>query len=294
MGHSARIKPPRADDRAFADKLLKSWMPPARLYAKYADSAHQYKHLSENCGIRPSVRFAGGSRIPMRLSWRRSVLSGRRYLIAWLDGPETNVKGHPSMNAVTGAVPLSWTRDPLPLIFVPGTRRSSRSRLVASFVEHEIVHANQMILGRQIPELKAESSSHLIKCFFEHAHLEYDAHFIQLARWRLQQRFAQAMPFDRFVLLRAYTDSLEQTLRQVALGATPPTIVSSVLAGIRDQAPRYLSRMGCRVELIEWFQARWPQDVAIALQGLKEEGVAREGSSLRVVEEWVVTALSFG
>jgi hypothetical protein len=269
-----------------ARRLIQSRTPSERLYSKYREWADLYvdAHRRE----RPILRLPDGHEVRAQLGFRRSILFGRDYLVAWVDDGLAFQKAMPEMDAVMSPVSVSWMPVPLPLIVAPGRRRQSRSEGFQAVIEHEVVHANQAILGLRIPELQARSLSRLRECFFTYTGLEHEAHFIQSVRWPLPLNFGEVvLSLEEWVLLRAYTPALEEILRRTALGRIPKGIIANFLDEVPKRAPLRLARMGCSPDLVRWFQARWAADVSCALQVLDSQGVDLQGAPLRSVFAWL-------
>jgi hypothetical protein len=266
--------------------MLKARTPPVRLHAEYLDCVDLY--LNANVEQRPIFRLPDGNQSTAQLGLCHSVLFGRDYLVAWIDDNEAFARAIPATDAGATPITVPWTSRPLPIILAPERRRRNRNETFRSILEHEIVHVNQQILGIPVPQYRSKSTSDLVECFFTETWIEYEAHFIKSVHWPppLKSR-GTTQTLDQWVLLRAYTPAVEQVLRRAALGSIPARIVPRFLEVVPMESRVRLRQIGCRPELITWFQARWAADVSIAMQVVSAQGVDPEGAILRIVRTWL-------
>lgn len=276
---------PGARDRLIAARLVMDRTPPARLHAQYRNDADFY--VDAHRFQPPILRLIDGSETAARLGFRRSLVFGRDYLVAWVDDNEAFNRAMPVTDAIVSPISIPWTPVPFPLVVAPERRRRSRSQSFTSIIEHEIVHVNQSILGFCIPEFTATSLPELLRGFFTYTHLEYEAHFVQLSRWPPRLRLETAPTFEQWVLLRAYTPAIEQIFREAARGRIPERIVPRFLDAVRKGARVRLRSIGCGPDLVAWFLTRWAVDVYAALQVLGSQGVDVRCPPLRVVWNWL-------
>jgi len=271
--------------------MLKALTPSRRLYAAYRESADAFYWAHRGNGPPFRANVPDGHQLTARPTLRYSVLFGREYLVAWVDDNEAFARAFRDTDAITTPIPtpFPWESGAIPLILAPERRRDSRSRSFLSILEHEIVHANQLIAGVSFPEWETESQDELLHRFFLYARLEFEAHLIQSVHWPPKLTFGKVvLKLDEWALLRAYTPAVEEIIGATVAGRIPARILPGFLDAVPSSAAGRLRRIGCGPELVAWFGARWTMDVATAAQRVVgSTRVAGNRDVSRVVHGWV-------
>ncbi len=281
--------------RQLAARLLKARTPSPRLYAAYRESADAFYWAHRGSGPPFRANVPDGHQLTARPALRYSVLFGREYLVAWVDDNEAFARAFRDTDAITTPIPtpiptpFPWESAAIPLILAPERRRDSRSRSFLSILEHEIVHANQLIVGLSFPEFETESQDELLDRFFSHTRLEFETHLIQSAHWPPKLTFGSiVLELDEWAILRAYTPAIEEVFGAVVAGRIPANILPEFLDAVPRAAPPRLRRVGCGRELVTWFRTRWTSDVATAgLRVLQSTNAKRNRDLARVVHGWL-------
>ncbi len=274
-----------------AARLLRARIPPARLYTAYRESADAYCWAHRGRGPRFRTKLRDGQEITARLSLRTSALFGREYLVAWVDDHEAFARAFRETDAITTPIPSPFPleSEAIPVILAPRKHRRSRSRKFLSILEHEIVHANQLIVELSLPGWETESPDELVDRFFLYTRLEFEAHLIQYAHWRPKLGFGKVVfNLDEWALLRAYTPAIEEIIGATLARRIPEGMLPDFLDAVPRAASARLRRIGCGPELVAWFGMRWKNDVATAARSvLRSRDAARNRDVARRVRGWV-------
>lgn len=271
------------DPQRVATRLIKARTPKARAYAEYLENADIYVHAHRDRP--PTFKIYEGLELPALLEFRRSVLFGREYLVAWIQELELLNQGLRGLDAVTSEINVPWDPMPLPIIVAPASKRRGRSRAFSSVMEHETVHVNQAITGLPIPKFQVALVPELLNDFFSLVHCEYEAYYIEAARWPPKLNFGSvALSFEQLVLIRSYTDALETVFCEAAEEQIPGRLLPEFLDRVPQEAPERFARIGAPSELVSWFQNRWRGDVNIALQVVQQKGVKPDCAALKLAK----------
>jgi len=275
------------DPRRAAQRLLRALRPSAPLYADYRHRADIY--VAAHQERRAALRLGRGGETSVLLQFRRSLLFGKSYLIAWAEDHAAYDAAMPGFDAITSEVSVARNLAPLPIVVASILHRRNRSRGFPSAMEHEFVHLNQAILGTSIPSLEAEVLPDLLDAFFTVVRLEYEAYLIEMVRWRPRlESQLDRLAVDQLALLRAHTSAIEQILSRAASGSVTAGILREFLDLVPRRAMKRLKSTACRPALVRWFQERWSGDVAAAMRVIREKGVDPSHPSLRPVRDWLL------
>jgi len=215
----------------------------------------------------------------------RSVLFGRRYLVAYVD-PSWYDAAAPGSEAMTST--LSDAEALPPLVIVPHQRRRPRSQRFAAIIEHEVVHINQAILGTFLPSPRGSARQRLAHAFFTRFRSEYEAHRLQASRWPRFFPHRLGLSLEHWCALRGYTDALEAIFVAAFRGDVRPRDVETFLDRLPGRLGRWLKDLGVTERLAPWFSRHLVLHVAVALQSLaRTHRGFRASAAFRVGHAWV-------
>ena len=123
-----------ARERDVYERVLARNTPPEAMVEQYEVNAAYFRNDLMRGGCRNGFHSA---------SMRKSLLFGSRYLCLYLADERFVIAGH-KYDAFCRA---SWGVFDSPVICLPKSKVRDQSRRFRSIVEHEIVHANQALLG---------------------------------------------------------------------------------------------------------------------------------------------------
>ncbi len=252
------------DDQNEYSRLLRKLTPSSSTYRKYRQQVGDYMYFV-------GWALPGKGHLPLRMArLRRSTLfNGLEYLVAYVDDGWLN-RVAPGCDAISSAMmgPRSeedeWMNFP-PLVFLPETKRRARNNTFRSIVEHEIVHINQAILGT-FPTLPAKPRAEdLLDQMSREMTAEYEACFLQTARWPTQYHIEYNLSLGHWCLLRGYTQALEHHLLTLAEMDFSPNEAERFLEKISTSLAEMLRRIGATEDIAIWFLSRFNDHLLIAM-----------------------------
>jgi hypothetical protein len=221
----------------------------------------------------------------------RSLLFGRRYLVAYVEAPWYHAVA-PASEAMTST--LSGVDSRPPLVIVPHQRRP-RSERFRAIIEHEFVHINQAILGTLLPSPHGSARQRLANLFFTRLRNEYEAHLLQAIRWPQAFPHGLGLSLEHWCVLRAYTDALEAILVAAWQGEARPHDVTIFLNHLPGRLRRWLRKLGVDETLASWFRRHLLLHVAVALLSLaRTHRGFRKSAVFRTGHGWVGSAARRG
>lgn len=266
-------------------RVLKRCTPSLAAYRAYRDDVDVYMEATRGRG-RP-LRLHGAVGEVRRLELRRSILFGRDYLIAWVD-PEWLMHVAPSCDAIAACFEPTHGFEPPPMVVAPSSKRRSHGREFTSVVEHEMVHVNQALRGRLRWSREPATVRALLDAYFEHTAMEFEAEILQRSQWPYRSCVAARFTLAQWCLLRGHTQALERVLREFALERMDERLGGPFVAGVAVEARQRLRGLGIGKDLLAWFEARWAQDVLVALTVIESQGVhLASAKRLRPIAQWL-------
>ncbi|MCP3105379.1 hypothetical protein LZ198_41605 [Myxococcus sp. K15C18031901] len=282
-------EPSQAEWRRFR-RTLARLRPTAEAYQQYREDVHEY--LLFHRWQRPKLRVNGKAGTATRLMMRRSELFEQDYLVVCMDS-EWFQTAFPTFDALAvGEAETPFFSRP-PLVIIPETKARTRGVKFHSILEHEIVHVNQMLLGA-FPQSEAEhGADELLRLFFEHMRVEYEANLLQLTKWPRLYPVRLGASLDRWCAFRGYSQSLENTL---VLAAEDEHFSGADVVGflerILEELPVALRKAGMNSALASWFRGRHIGCCAsIAVSVVEQFPHLKSRESLQAAGRWIRTQL---
>jgi hypothetical protein len=246
--------------------------------------------VAESRAVAPRLAHDGHLGRVTALELWRSLLFGRRYLVAYVEASWYRAVA-PASDAMTST--LSGTNALPPLVIVPHRRRRPRSERFRAIIEHEFVHINQALLGTLLPPPCGAPRRRLATLFFTRLRSEYEAHVLQAFRWPQFLPHGLGLTLEHWCVLRAYTDALEDVFVAAWRGEFRPRDLKIFLNHLPRRLGWCLRTLGVDKTLVVWFRRHLVLHVAVALlnlarlrPGFGKSAVFRTGHS------WVGSAVS--
>jgi len=287
---TARGRRASLDEREKCARILARLTPPAETYRLYRSRVDAYLDM-----VAPALRGPRrGAVVAFRLR-RSQLFGGLDYLVAYVDD-EWLRRIAPECDAI--ASPMSGRRAENlaglqlpPFVFLPESKRRTRSAGFGSVVEHEFVHVNQALLA-MLPEMPAaRGADELLDYLAARTAVEFEACFVQEVRCPIQHPAALELSLGHWCLLRGYTQALEDVLHAVVELDARPEAVMRFLETLESSLPAVLGRAGADCDL-SWFQERLASHFAIAVQNVAAPfPAAMDHPAFRAVALWLRTRL---
>lgn len=266
-------------EREVYDRVLARNTPPKAMVTQYEVDAAYFRN---------DLRRGGHS-----ASWRKSLLFGNQYLCLYLSDEHFVIEGiqyDASCRASLGTFHS-------PVICLPKSKARHQSPRFRSIVEHEIVHANQALLGRLpasamerddgwialLTERKASRADHATAAeaaaeVKAHTTAEFEAYFLQQGRWPDDSkdnnpRGVTGFTLHKLCFAQAWTDALQRLLRGAYCGADS---VVKVLEELQQSMHSLLLALDALPEDADWFAARQRRRVALLAHETKKTNGPRE------------------
>jgi hypothetical protein len=283
---STRYEPSR-DEQEKSARLLASLTPSALAYTEYRQRVDGYLSM-----VGPILRGLNHQELKgVRL--RRSVLfDGLEYLVAYVDddwlrriAPECDAIS--SAMAGQGGEQGPWFQLP-PFVFLPVSKRRTRSEEFRSVIEHEFVHINQVIQGT-FPKLPVgREANDLFEQLLGHTAAEYEACFVQTVRWPTAHHVQFDLSLEHWCLVRAYGQALEHVLFSMVDLDFEPREVERFLDALSSSLGESLQRIGASEELASWFPPRLDDHMLVAMQQvLSPSPSVKEHPAFRAAGRWL-------
>jgi hypothetical protein len=278
---------PSREEREKAAEILARLTPTPSDYEEYRLLADSYVSM-----VKPRLR--GHQQEVLRdVRLRRSELfDGREYLIAYVDD-EWLQETAPGYDAIASTVASHGGDDAQgvqlpPLVFIPQSKRRARNKAFLSVVEHEIVHINQVIVGT-FPDPFDDSRAEVVfDHLLVHAVAEYEACYLQEARWPTPHPIRAGLSLEHWCRLRGYTQALEHVLFAAVDLDFPPPEVELFLNLLSSSLAAGLTRVGVADELASWFELEIDHHVMVAMQQvLSRFPAVQEHPAFRAAVLWL-------
>ncbi len=252
----------------------------AKAYRAYRLSVERYMNRSECVPPRVALPVGdGGTSLTLRLL--DSVLFRKKYLIGfvedgWFAG---DFPGHDAVACVVrnDVIP--------PLALIPRKRMRSRSEVFHSILEHELIHVNQAIKGTLPSREPKEQLRGAISAFFDVVRSEYDANFLQLARWPglFPQREVKSLEY--WCALRGLGEATEAAVTGAFCSSE---MLPSLLTALPDSHEEDLAKYQIDGSLASSLAKRLGHFVCVAVQNRIEAqpNLARNASIL-AAQRWI-------
>jgi hypothetical protein len=279
------------DEQSKFGELLEKLTPSASAYHEYRLRVNYYLTV-----VGPLLHRLGQH--PLKgLKLRRSQLFNElEYLVAYVDDDWLHQIA-PNCDAIASAMAGQQGDDGLlnelpPFVFLPESKRRARNKKFLSILEHEIVHINQAILGALPGPMEKRKADDLLDQFAGEMAAEYDAYFLQAAKWPTPDHIHCDLSRDHWCLLRGYTQALEHALFTLAIMDFPPDEVEQFLEGLSSSLLPILRRICVSEDLASWFQPRFLHHLAIAIpQVLSSFPDAARHPAFHAACEWLTPRL---
>lgn len=262
-----RLYRPTVAEERKATRLLKKLTPSDAAYRQYRLLVNAYLHT-----VAPTLRHERHEYLRGVRLRESELFPGREFLVAtvddsWLRKLSPNLEAAASPMAGSKILPEITLPLP-PFVYVPESKRRSRSRMFHSILEHEFVHICQAIQGKLIQTPEAPHADDLFRRFFVHLAAEYEANYIQLVRWPdvFSAHTHNEVELELWCLLRGYGPALESSLTLMAMCAFPDPEVREFLVRLSKELPGQLSAIGARKDLVSWIASRFDNHLQIALE----------------------------
>jgi len=257
----ARTSPgPSPTERRNVAALRRRLTPGAAKHRAYLRQVEAY--IAESRVTLPRLVHDGQIGRVTALELWRSVLFGRRYLVAYVEASWYHAVA-PASDAMTST--LSGVNALPPLVIVPHRRRRPRSERFSAIIEHEFVHINQAILGTFLPSPRGSARQRLDNVFFTRMRTEYEAHVLQVMRWPQFFPHGFGLSREHWCVLRGYTDALEAIFVAAWRGEFRPRDLATFLDHLPGRLRPWLRRLGAEETLAPWFRRHLVLHVAVAL-----------------------------
>ena len=253
------------EEKAKYTRLLARLTPPPSVHEDYRCRVDGYLQM-----VAPALRVQQPGALTALKLRRSELFEGREYLVAyvsdeWLRGIAPGCDAVASPMAGPSAENDLGMQVP-PLVFLPQSKRRTRSNEFRSIVEHEIVHINQALLGT-FPELPVRGTAEeLLDDLVASTAVEYEACFLQEVRWPSEHPAQAGVSLEHWCLLRGYTQALEHILLLVAQIDARPGDVERFLDLLASSLPAALGRVGADDDLGSWFRERLEGHLAVAME----------------------------
>jgi len=227
-------------------------------------------------------------------SMRKSLLFRSRYLCLYLADERFVIAGH-KYDAFCRA---SWGMFHSPVICLPKSKVRDQSRRFRSIVEHEIVHANQALLGRlptsamkrddvwaallageqKAPDADNRTAAEAAAEVKAHTTAEFEAYFLQRGRWPDDSEDNSARHITEFTLhkmcfAQGWTDALHRLLMGAYCSAD---CVVAVLEELQQSMYSLLLSLDALSEDADWFTSDQRRLVSSIARATEEAHGPRE------------------
>ena len=278
---------PTSAEAKKASRLLKRLTPSSSAYREYRILVDAYLNT-----IAPALRYGQHEFLRGVRLCNSELFSGREFLVAYVDDswlhkiwPSLDAAASPSFGEALH--PELFLQLP-PFVLIPESKRRSRNRSFRSIVEHEFIHINQAILGRFPEPPERRRAQDLFLHFFVHLVAEYEANFVQLARWPDAFVAQDEVSLELWCLLRGYGPALESSLTMVILFDFPKREVEKFLCRLATDLPDELRRIGVAKKLIDWISPRFNVHLRIAMVNvINALPAAKEHPGFRAALYWL-------
>jgi hypothetical protein len=265
-------------ERDVYERVLARNTPPEAMVKQYEVDAAYFRNDLMRSGRRSGFHSA---------SMRKSFLFGSRYLCLYLSDERFVIAGH-KYDAFCRA---SWGMFHSPVICLPKSKVRDQSRRFRSIVEHEIVHANQALLGR-LPASAMErddvwtalltgrkasradnaTAAEAAVDVKAHTTAEFEAYFLQRGRWPdgwedNGVRHITEFTLHKLCFAQGWTDALHRLLMGAYCGAH---CVVAVLEELQRSMHSLLLALDALPEDADWFTADQRRLVASVARATEE------------------------
>lgn len=180
----------------------------------------------------------------------KSELFGKEYLCcyarkSWFD------RKAPDFDALaTTSIVFLGIIDSPPAVIIP-EGKSFKSQKMRSILEHEFVHVNQAILGC-IPSNFEHGDGDLCQEILDYTLGEYEANFLQLARWPvLLPKFQISL--EEWCVLRGYTQALECFILSGLRGSFPERKLFATIDKVERASEKTFMELGASAHIARKF-----------------------------------------
>jgi hypothetical protein len=248
-----RVQRLSSSDLEHAAKLLARVAAPAKAYRQYEAAA---RRVADAC-LGSSTRQKSLGRI-IGYHMRYSTLFDRSFLVAFTDWGAHLPAGARLTDAFTWVPDDELLSEFLPpVVLLPVASKHSKDAYFKTIIEHEFVHVNQAIRGRFPGEPKG-TAAELLENLVESTRAEYEANFIQYARWP-EEWFRRVSPdlltkglsFERWCIVRGYSQRLEHSVAAAAAGKLELEQFYGFLTTLRARLPDGFRKVGLKVSIAE-------------------------------------------
>lgn len=266
-------------------RVLARNTPPETIVKQYEVDAAYFRNVLMRGGRRNGFHSA---------SMRKSLLFGIRYLCVYFADERLTIAGH-EYDAFCRA---SWGMFHSPVIFLPKSKVRDQSRRFRSVVEHEIVHANQALLGRlpasamerddvwtallagkqKTPGVDNRTAADAAAEVRAHTTAEFEAYFLQRGRWpddseHSSMRFITEFTLHKFCFAQGWTDALHRLLMGAYCSAD---CVIAVLEELQQSMHSLLLALDALPEDADWFTSDQRRLVASVARATEEANGPRK------------------
>jgi hypothetical protein len=274
-------------EKELARSLLAKLAPDPATYQTYRVQVDTYMDL-----VQPLLgRDRQGYMVELRLR-SSELFGGLEYLVVYVTD-EWLLQIAPHCDAISSA--MTWgqgtgeqAEQVPPFVFLPESKRRARNEAFRSVVEHEMVHANQAILGT-FPTLPQDRLGvTLFDHFMQRTSAEYEAEFLQETRWPGEHHLQAKISLEHWCLLRGYSQALEGVFEVIAQLGYPPPEVECYLDTLVASLPAAFQGLGASEDVVAWFTGLLDQHLAIAMQQvLSRSPSVKENPGFRAAGWWL-------
>ena len=233
--------------KARFQSIIRRLSPPQRIYKNYLQEAEDFCTSFKSLQLSIPVAQRNFSKFALI----ESKLFQKKYLVCYAK-ESWFAHTFPGYDALaTTSVVFAGILESPPVVIVPAGRKFISPKM-CSILEHEIVHVNQAILDL-FPSNFEHAKGDLCQEILDYTLREYEANFLQLAKWPVLFPKEGYVTLEEWCVLRGYTQALERFISSGLRGIFSEKKFFAALKNVEMKAALVFTELGASTEVAQRF-----------------------------------------